>query len=183
MSVTLGTSSGSGNLNVSPSRLDPRREVPAHLILHGDRVTLSITSRAESYTSVVGRRLPDVRADRGRARRGPGMLCPAITATVSCFLPESSAIETRNVKLGRPGGSVQLQGAVKTVLTAAAQHVLHRLVGLNEVQRSQCRHIASRGLIRSRANSNNDLSRAQFVPNPRNNGHSRLIMVSLFLCM
>jgi hypothetical protein len=28
--------------------------VPAHLILRGDRVTVSITSRAESYTSVVG---------------------------------------------------------------------------------------------------------------------------------
>jgi hypothetical protein len=40
------------------------------------------------------------------------------------------------------------------------------------------------GLIRSRANSNNDLPRAQFVPNmPRNCGHSRLIMVSLFLCI
>jgi hypothetical protein len=42
--------------------------------------------------------------------------------------------------------------------------------------------LQAKGLIRSRANSNNDLPRAPFVPNvARNCGHSQLIMVSLFL--
>jgi hypothetical protein len=40
------------------------------------------------------------------------------------------------------------------------------------------------GLIRSRANSNNDVPRAQFVPNmARNCGHSLLFRFSVFLCI
>jgi hypothetical protein len=51
-----------------------------------------------------------------------------------------------------------------------------------EVHAQVC--VASRGLIRQGANSNNDLPRAQFVPNtPYNCGHSRLAMVSVFVCM
>jgi hypothetical protein len=44
--------------------------------------------------------------------------------------------------------------------------------------------VASRDPIRQRADSNNELPRAQSVPDtPRNCGHPRLIMVSVFLCM
>jgi hypothetical protein len=44
--------------------------------------------------------------------------------------------------------------------------------------------LCKQAVFRSRANSNNDLPRAQFVPNtPRNCGHSRLIMVCLLLRM
>jgi hypothetical protein len=44
--------------------------------------------------------------------------------------------------------------------------------------------LQAEGLIRSRANSNSDWPRAQFVPNmARNGGHSRSIRGSLFLCI
>jgi hypothetical protein len=70
------------------------------------------------------------------------MLCPAIMARVACFLPEKLGIgKTRNLELGRPGGSVQLQCAVKIVLTTAARTYCTGLLGLNEAERRQCRHL------------------------------------------
>jgi hypothetical protein len=50
-------------------------------------------------------------------------------------------------------------------------------------QRRPLRHLASRWFPFRPGKSNNDLRRAQFVPNTaRNCGHSRLFVVSFFIC-
>jgi hypothetical protein len=66
--------------------------------------------------------------------------------------------------------------------------VLHALFAAGQTRTTlndaRSANLKARTLYSGKAKSNSHLSRAQFVPNmPCNCGHSRQIMVSLFLCM
>jgi hypothetical protein len=82
------------------------------------------------------------------------------------------------------GTGVVIKDAEVIRYFGGSERACSRLAGTN-----QCSTRAAPLLFASRvhsieANSNDDLPHAQFVPiTPGNCGHSRLIMVSLFLCI